>query len=55
MSKGVKIINCGIKNLDKLEAVEVREEEEQRVALASLTPLAFASYIVASTDPPKPN
>ena len=47
------MINYGIKNLDKLEVVEVREEEEQRVALVSFTPLAFTSYIIASIDPPK--
>ena len=49
------MINYSIKNLDELEVVEVKEKEEQRVALASLTPLAFTSYIVTSIDPPKPN
>ena len=49
------MINYSIKNLDKLEVVEVREEEEQRVVLVSLTLLAFASYIVTSIDPLKPN
>ena len=49
------MINYSIKNLNKLKVVEVREEEEQRVALVSLTPLAFTSYIIASIDPPKPN
>ena len=49
------MINYGIKNLDKLEVVEVKEEEEQKVALASLTPLAFTSYIITSINPPKPN
>ena len=49
------MINYGIKNLDKLEVVEVREEEEQRVTLVSLTPLAFTSYIITSINPLKPN
>ena len=49
------MINYSIKNLDKLEVVEVREEEEQRVALASFTLLAFTSYIVAFIDPLKLN
>ena len=49
------MINYSIKNLDKLEVVEVKEEEEQRVALASLTPLAFTSYIITSIDPLKLN
>ena len=55
MFKGVKIINHSIKNLDKLEVVKVREEEEQRVTLVSLTPLAFTFYIITSINPLKPN